>query len=102
MMDDPDEAGNNYWSSILVIISSCLGSVDFSGAAIIVMWSCLLQLLTKCRREGCGAAVIPDNMVPQRNGEIYICKIWVQVCLRAPPVVKICFPRYFGITRRNI
>ena len=69
MLDDPDEAGNDPCYRISKIIYDYLGAVDFSGSAVIVMWSCLLQLLTKCRREGCGSAVNPDNMITQRNGK---------------------------------
>ena len=44
-------------------------SEDLSGATVLVMWTSLLQLLCKCRKPGCAAAVLPDNIRPVRNGE---------------------------------
>ena len=45
---------------------------EFSGTMVLVMWTSLLQLLCKCRREGCGAAVLPDNMKPIKKGNIML------------------------------
>ena len=45
-------------------------SEDFTNATVLVMWTCLLQLLCKCQRQGCGAPVLPDNMKPIRNGKL--------------------------------
>ena len=47
-----------------------LETEDLSGAIVLVMWLNLLQLLTKCRKPGCGAAVLPDNINPVRNGTL--------------------------------
>ena len=44
-------------------------SGGLSGAIVLVMWTSLLQLLYKCRKPGCAAAVLPDNMKPVRNGQ---------------------------------
>merc|ERR1712179_879157 len=44
------------------------GLEEFSGAIILVMWSNLLLLLSKCQKPGCGAAVLSDNMKVIRNG----------------------------------
>ena len=41
---------------------------EFSGTMALVMWANLLQLLCVCRRVGCGAQVLPDNMKPTRKG----------------------------------
>ena len=52
------------------IINPCFQeSEDLSGAIVLVMWTSLLQLLCKCRKPGCAAAVLPDNMKPVRNGQ---------------------------------
>ena len=45
------------------------GGEIFSGAIVLVMWSCLIELLSKCRRSGCSANVLPDNMIATRNGK---------------------------------
>ena len=39
-----------------------------TGATIFVMWSSLLLLLTKCRREACAAQVSPCNMKSSVKG----------------------------------
>ena len=57
---------------IIIIPYSESSGIDLTGAAILVMWSCLLPLLSKCTHQGCGAAVNPDNMVTHRNGKIEI------------------------------
>ena len=57
---------------IICIPYSESSGIDLRGAAILVMWSCLLPLLSKCTHQGCGAAVNPENMVTHRNGEIVI------------------------------
>ena len=51
------------------LIEDNSGEVGLCGYGVIVMWSCILQLLSKCRREGCGAVVCPDNMIHHRNGK---------------------------------
>ena len=40
-----------------------------SGAVVMVMWCFLIQLLSKCKKDGCAAPVLPDNMTARRNGE---------------------------------
>lgn len=57
---------------IIFIPYSESSGIDLRGAAILVMWSCLLPLLAKCTHQGCGAAVNPENMVTHRNGKIVI------------------------------
>lgn len=42
---------------------------EFCGTTVIVMWASLLQLLCKCRRVGCGASVLPDNIRATRKGK---------------------------------
>ena len=39
-----------------------------SGTVVMVMWCSLVQLLSKCTRTGCGAAVLPSNMEARKNG----------------------------------
>ena len=43
-----------------------------SGATVMVMWSCLLVLLAKCRREACPAQVNPSNMKTSLQGIAWI------------------------------
>ena len=52
-----------------VNIKDVTGGENFSGAIVLVMWSCLIELLSKCRKSGCSANVLPDNMVATRNGK---------------------------------
>ena len=42
---------------------------------IIVMWSQIFKLLSKCQKVGCGASVLADNMHFVTNGNymIYLC-----------------------------
>jgi hypothetical protein len=74
LLEDSDNDGTTYIFHFADFWKLCLEnkSLDMSGSAIIVMWSCLLQLLTKCRHEGCGAQVNPDNISPSRNGELIV------------------------------
>ena len=36
----------------------------------LVMWSCLIQLLSKCPSEGCSSAVTEDNIETCEDGKI--------------------------------
>ena len=51
-----------------------------SGAVVMVMWCSLIQLLSKCKKDGCAAPVLPDNMTARRNGERadnFYCNIFI-------------------------
>ena len=42
--------------------------VNLTGSLLIVPWACLLILLSKCQRHGCGEQVLPSNMELSRKG----------------------------------
>ena len=69
MLEDSVIDGNIDGSTVPTSDKNLSESEDFSGAAVLVMWTSLLQLLSKCRRQGCGAAVLSDNMRTVRNGK---------------------------------
>ena len=74
-MEDFDTEG--YIRNFRIVIKKNISEnegFNMHGSAVIVMWSCLFQLLSKCRREGCGAQVNPDNMISTRNGTNILCK----------------------------
>ena len=51
-----------------------------SVAVVMVMWCSLIQLLSKCKKDGCAAPVLPDNMTARRNGERadnFYCNIFI-------------------------
>ena len=46
------------------------GAPDMTGATILVCWTSLLLLLTKCRHEACAALVSPNNMKLSKKGNV--------------------------------
>ena len=46
------------------------GAPDMTGATILVCWTSLLLLLTKCRHEACAALVSPNNMKLSMKGNV--------------------------------
>lgn len=44
------------------------GCVSLEGSHLLVSWSCLVVLLSKCQRESCADLVLPSNMDVSRNG----------------------------------
>ena len=50
--------------------------VDLSGCNLIVSWSSLVLLLSKCQLEDCADRVLADNMKVSRNGEFDLKELW--------------------------
>ena len=74
MKKNPTKVSIQLWFLQLFHISF-IGTPQFS--IVLVMWTCLLQLLSKCQRDGCGAGVLPDNMRTVKNGVcIDILSVW--------------------------
>jgi hypothetical protein len=69
MLEDSVIDGNVQSNISVDIDDDIPESEDFSETTVLVMWTSLLQLLCKCRKSGCGAQVLPDNMRPVRNGK---------------------------------
>ena len=46
-----------------------VGGVSLDGCYLLVSWSCLIPLLSRCQREGCVDQVLPCNMDVSRNGK---------------------------------
>ena len=46
--------------------------VNLNGCLLIVPWSFILILLSKCQRQGCADQVLPSNMELSRNGNLYV------------------------------
>ena len=44
------------------------GGVSLEGCHLLVSWSCLFSLLSKCQRVGCADHVLPCNMDVSRMG----------------------------------
>ena len=42
--------------------------VNMDGSHLIVSWSCLLLLLTKCQRDDCADNILASNIEVSRNG----------------------------------
>ena len=42
--------------------------VNLDGCHLIVSWSCLLLLLTKCQRDDCADNILTSNLEVSRNG----------------------------------
>ena len=59
---------------VLVIISCISEGLNMSGAVVMVMWCCLVKLLSKCTEAECGAAVLPSNMAVRKNGTLVCTK----------------------------
>ena len=69
LLDESDAEGRITIKHEYVNIKDVTGGENFSGAIVLVMWSCLIELLSKCRKSGCSANILPDNMVATRNGK---------------------------------
>ena len=70
LLEDSVEDGLYFPNNIIQLHSnkSFADEKDLTGSVVLVMWCCLLQLFSKCMRDGCAARVLPDNITTSRNG----------------------------------
>ena len=75
--------------------------VCLDGCYLLVSWSSLLTLLSKCQREGCSDQVLPCNMIVSKNGitnnVLYFCN---RYCLNLNLISKQPQVRE-GVTKKN-
>ena len=71
----------NFYKQICIHLSS--GEVDsetetdganIDGSFLIVPWTCILLLLSKCQRHGCAEPVLPSNVKVSRKGTTNNCR----------------------------